>query len=73
MASFSELPVIATADEARRVHQTARLFFVKRQGKAHTRMDCDHLSDTELVENPAWRVATDAQGRTLGIPWCDDC
>ena len=36
-------------------------------------MDCLHLGDSGMIDNPAWRVATDAQCRALGIPWCEDC
>lgn len=71
--SFADLPKIASADELRRVHNTAGLFLVKRGGKAHSSMTCTHNSDTEFVDNPMWRVGTDAQCRNLGIPWCDDC
>lgn len=70
---FSDLPVVATTDDMWRVHRTAGLFFVKRGGKAHTAVDCEHLSDTQMVGNSVWRVATDAQCRALGFAWCDDC
>jgi len=70
---FSDLPVVSTIDDKWRIHRAAGLFFVKRGGKAHTAASCEHLSDTELVGNPAWRVATDAQCRALAIAWCDDC
>jgi hypothetical protein len=71
--AFTDLPKIATAGELRHVHRTAGLFLVKRSGKAHSSMTCTHNSDTDFVDNPVWRVATDAQCRKLSIPWCDVC
>jgi hypothetical protein len=70
---FTDLPTIASGDELRRVHNTAGAYLVKRGGKAHTSMTCLHNSDTDFVNNPSWRVATDAQRRELGIPWCENC
>jgi hypothetical protein len=55
------------------VHNTAGLYLVKRGGKAHSSMTCIHNEDTDFVDNPMWRVATDVQVRRLGIPWCEDC
>jgi hypothetical protein len=60
---FSDLPLIRSEDEARRVHRTAGEFFVKRGGVAHSEMTCGHLDWTDLVDNPAWRVATDSECR----------
>jgi hypothetical protein len=71
--TFSDLPKVGSEDELRAVHHTAGQFLVKRAGKAHSSMNCDHLSDSVLVDNPAWRVASGAQCRELGIPWCEDC
>jgi hypothetical protein len=71
--TFADLPKIVSAEQLRHAHQTAGLFLVKRGGKAHSSMTCLHNSDTDFVDNPMWRVATDAQCRTLRIPWCDDC
>lgn len=70
---FSELPTVENPEELRRIHQTAGLFFVKRAGMAHAALDCAHLEDSVIVANPVWQVATDAQCRAFGIPWCDDC
>jgi hypothetical protein len=71
--TFSDLPKVGNQGELRTVHQTAGQFLVKRGGKAHSSMNCDHLSDSELVDNPKWRVASGAHCRELGIPWCEDC
>jgi hypothetical protein len=71
--TFADLPKIATADKLRHAHRTSGLFLVKRGGKAHSSMTCIHNVDTDFVDNPMWRVATDAQCRNLGIPWCEDC
>ncbi len=66
-ARFDDLPLVVDDNEVRRVHNTAGLYFVKRGGVAHAAMDCDHLDWTRLANNPAWRVATDAQCRALRI------
>jgi hypothetical protein len=71
--TFGDLPKIADGEELRHVHNTAGLYLVKRGGKAHSSMTCIHNEDTEFVDNPMWRVATDVQVRRLGIPWCEDC
>ena len=72
--AFSDLPRVASDDELRAVHRTDGQFLVKRGGTAHLRpMSCDHLADSELVDKPNWRVATDAQCRELDITWCEDC
>jgi hypothetical protein len=68
--NFSDLPLVVDNEDARRVHRTAGLYFVKRGGLAHAVIDCGHLDWTDLADNPKWRVATDAQCRDLGIPWC---
>jgi hypothetical protein len=70
---FSDLPLVASEDDARRIHRTTGVYFVKRGGLAHAAMDCGHLDWTDLVDNPSWRVATDAECRALGIAWCSDC
>ena len=70
---FDDLPLVADSDDARRVHNTTGLFFVKRGGVAHAAMDCGHLDWTDLANNPSWRVATDVQCRGLGISWCTNC
>jgi hypothetical protein len=66
--SFAQLPMIMSNEELRRVHNTAGLLLVKRNGKAHSSMTCLHNEDTEFVNNPSWRIATDAECRRLGIP-----
>ena len=63
--------------EMRRVHRSGRLYFVVRDGKAHSEMTCQHIEDLveagKFVGNPRWRVATHNERRTLGIPWCQAC
>jgi hypothetical protein len=73
ITEFSDLPLVENDDDARRVHRTAGLYFVKRGGAAHAAIGCGHLDATKLVENPVWRVATDTRCRALGLPWCDGC
>jgi hypothetical protein len=73
MTELSEVPLVASDDDARRVHRTGGLYFVKRGGTAHAALDCGHLDETRLVDNPVWRVATDAECRALGVGWCENC
>jgi hypothetical protein len=68
---FSDLPMLSTEEEMRRVHLTTGQYFVKRGGKAHAELTCGHLDDTTLVANPVWRVATSEQCRALRIGWCE--
>jgi hypothetical protein len=71
--TFADLPLIESDADLRRVHNTAGLFLVKDRGTAHSSMTCTHNSDTEFVNNPKWRVATDPQCRQLRIDWCSEC
>lgn len=64
---FSNLPMVASADEVRAVHLETGRYFVKRGGKAHAEMTCSHLDDTPFVRNKTWRVATSEQCRALKI------
>jgi hypothetical protein len=72
-SSISDLPLIESEEEARRVHRKHGLFFVKRGGAAHAAMDCIHLGSTSFVNNRAWRMATDAECRGFNIWWCPSC
>ena len=71
--TFTDLPRIGSDAEAREIHFGTDRFFVLRGGKAHTELSCAHLDDVKLIDNPEWRVATGAQCRELGIPWCGRC
>jgi hypothetical protein len=72
---FEDLPLVATEDDARRVHRTAGLYLVKRGGVAHgSPYDCLHIDDpAQTVSKSIWRVATDSECRKLGIRWCETC
>jgi hypothetical protein len=70
---FSDLPMLTNLDEVREVHRTDWQYFVKRGGSAHAEMTCTHLEDTNLIDNPAWRVATSDQVRALKVAWCESC
>lgn len=71
--TFADLPQLVDLADVRRVHRTDGLYLVKRGGTAHAAMDCDHLDPDAIAGKPAWRVATAAECRRLGIPWCEDC
>ena len=71
--TFADLQKITSYEELREAHNTAGVFLVKRNGKAHSSMTCSHNEDTEFVNNPMWRIATDVQVRQLGYDWCPDC
>jgi hypothetical protein len=65
-------------DDVRRVHNTAGLYLLsKSRLTAHgAPFDCpevDQVTPRKIVENPAWRIATDAEVRTLGGGWCTNC
>ena len=76
--TFDELPTAADYDDLRRVHNTAGLYLVNRSRlTAHgSPFDCTEVDQVEprnVIENPAWRVATDVQVRELGGGWCASC
>jgi hypothetical protein len=76
--TFEDLPTAADYDDLRRVHNTAGLYLLnKSRLTAHgSPFDCaevDSVTPAKVVENPAWRVATDAQVRELGGGWCSRC
>ena len=73
VVAFADLALIADDDDARRVHRTTGLYFVKRGGVAHAGLDCGHLDETNVVQDRLWRVATDTQVRELRIAWCEGC
>lgn len=73
LTQFDDLPEVADLEDMRRVHRTAGLYFVSRNGVAHTELDCMHLDGVELVANPRWRAASDTECRALGISWCETC
>jgi hypothetical protein len=76
--TFEDLPMAVDYDDIRRVHNTAGLYLLnKSRLTAHgAPLDCtevDQVTPQKIVENPVWRVATDAQVRTLGGGWCTGC
>jgi hypothetical protein len=78
MPEFEELPLIVDDDDIRRVHNTAGLYLLnKSRLTAHSSpFECaeiDQITWRKVIENPVWRVATDAQVRALGGGWCVRC
>jgi hypothetical protein len=72
---FNDLPLVADDDEARRVHNTAGLYFLnKSRLTAHDGLSCHEVGGYDrLVNNPAWRIATSNEVRALGRSWCTTC
>jgi hypothetical protein len=75
--TFEDLPMVAD-DEIRRVHNDAGLYLLsKSRLTAHgSPLDCaevDQVTAQKVIGNPVWRVATDAQVRSLGGGWCARC
>jgi hypothetical protein len=72
---FDDLPCVESYDDVRRVHNTAGLFLLnKSRLTAHTApFDCSEVAQVEVINKPAWRIATDAQVRDLGGGWCTNC
>lgn len=75
MAEFEDLPLVADGEEARRVHNTAGLFFLnKSRLTAHDALDCHEVGGYDrVVNNPRWRLATSNEVRALGGGWCARC
>lgn len=75
MTVYEELPLIEDDNEARRVHNTAGLFFrSKSRLTAHEGLDCNEVGGyARFVNNPRWRIATSNEVRALGGGWCTRC
>lgn len=76
--AFEDLPMVAEYDDIRRVHNTAGLYLLNgsRMTAHGSPFDCteiDQVTPRKVIENPAWRVATDAQVRELSGGWCARC
>ena len=60
---FEDLPRVRDADEARRVHNAAGVFFLSKALVAHETFTCMHVVEIEtVVDKPRWRVATAPRG-----------
>jgi hypothetical protein len=72
---FENLPLVADHEHIRRVHNDAGLYLLnKSRLTAHgSPFECAEVTPERVVNNPAWRVATDAQVRSLGGGWCTRC
>ena len=76
--TFDDLPTATSEDDLRRVHNTAGIYLLnKSRLTAHgSPFDCTEIEQVtarNVVENPAWRVASDADVRALGGGWCNRC
>jgi hypothetical protein len=75
MSEFTDLPLVIDDDEARRVHNTAGLYFLNNSRlTAHDALDCPEVGGFDrIINNPRWRVADGNEVRALGGGWCAGC
>jgi hypothetical protein len=73
--AFEDLPLVIDYEHIRGVHTDASLYLLnKSRLTAHgSPFDCAEVTPQRAINNPAWRVATNAQVRSLGGGWCTRC
>lgn len=73
--TFEALRRVRSYDDLRAVHNTAGLFLLnKSRLTAHSApFDCSEVAQVNVIDKPAWRIATDVQVRALGGGWCTNC